>query len=609
MYPATVIKVEDQSQYQTTNILGRISTPIFMTGFASDRGTEEVGLWAGTSWYAMYGYTTSFSKYGQALKQAANVIDNGGSLYCKRVVAPDSQLANLAVYVTIQTFPATEAIVDEETGEVTTPASEARVVLKYNSVSVVCKSNDMDTLANYIEGAIPASDPDSNTIVLPLFVMASLGRGSWAPRFRITPDYRFGRSLGYAKYMMEIISPTAQDKNETIYFSLSNRVEKSSNVSMGMRINEDSNFVKCLVWEDSFDYLRGITELTLGLENGTLEAMDYLFGTDLRGNKLGNIEVDTTDFNLQSIYGNLLLNGSDGSFENGVIGNEDYTNELVKLFNGTYSEDIYNLDSVLLDLIVDANYDDKVKRAIEELITFREDVFFIRDMGLNIENIYDIEAKERNVLHNRYSSSYCNSMDVLDPETRRYIHVTIPYLMIGKLINHFLNGRNRPFAGIRYGIYWMYGNDIRKGSINFLPKVTPGVDEKQDLDDLGVNYVSIYQGYRVVMETLYTSQHVVMQSQLSFSNNVWMIQEVIKALRETCPINRYAIASGEDLSNYQNDLETVLQQYESNFLSFNLEYQADPSYEVQKIYYAVLSVRFKDFFQAEYFRIVALPNF
>ena len=153
MYPATVIKVEDQSQYQTTNILGRISTPIFMTGFASDRGTEDIGLWSGTSWYAMYGYTTSFNRYGQSLKQAANVIDNGGSLYCKRVVAPDSQLANLAVYVTIQTFPATAEIRDETTGEVTTPASEARVVLKYNSVSVVCRSNDMDTLANYIEGA------------------------------------------------------------------------------------------------------------------------------------------------------------------------------------------------------------------------------------------------------------------------------------------------------------------------------------------------------------------------------------------------------------------------------------------------------------------------
>jgi hypothetical protein len=39
----------------------------------------------------------------------------------------------------------------------------------------------------------------------------------------------------------------------------------------------------------------------------------------------------------------------------------------------------------------------------------------------------------------------------------------------------------------------------------------------------------------------------------------------------------------------------------------DIEYQADPTYEANKIYYAVLKVKFKGFYQAEFFKIVALP--
>ena len=182
------------------------------------------------------------------------------------------------------------------------------------------------------------------------------------------------------------------------------------------------------------------------------------------------------------------------------------------------------------------------------------------------------------------------------------------YLIAPMVINHFQNGCSRPFAGIRYGVYWLYGTQIKRGSINFIPKVTPTLDQKQQLEDLGVNYVCLYSGNRVVLETLYTAQHVNQHTQLSFSCNVWAIQEVIKALRARCPVSRYALASGQDLESYQTDLQNECAKYSSNFMTFNMEYQADPTYEAQKIYYAVLSVQFYDFFQTEYFKIVALPS-
>jgi len=47
--------------------------------------------------YKLYGKDISFARHGQPLLQAANIVDNGGNLLVKRVVANDSTLANIAV--------------------------------------------------------------------------------------------------------------------------------------------------------------------------------------------------------------------------------------------------------------------------------------------------------------------------------------------------------------------------------------------------------------------------------------------------------------------------------------------------------------------------------
>ena len=745
-----------------------------MQGFTSDRGTEEFSLFKGEAWHKMFGYTLDFKKHGQPLRETAAMIEAGGQVYCKRIVASDAQLANLGVYVHVQRMASDGSVLPVAGGSSsTTPSSSGtgtggstsgtgdsgsgtgtgtggsssgttttttfnlddpayssyradfvwpltaeeqawadaqlaagktatyilteipgqrettlgesydfdhvfdisktsnaaflaefgvltnaeqikanqvvagggtdsdaaaairtlrasgypddlvsgdgttvintpsgnKVVLKYNAISLTTTSNDMERLASQFEAAIPAST--DNDIVLPLFIVAGAGRGKWAPRFRISPDYRFSRGSGYAKYLFETID-SDDPMNEEIYFAADpNRVEKEKNISLEMQIEDKSNKVRVLQWEDNFDILRQLEESILGLTEGSLKDIDFLFGNDIKGFSINGIEVDNSEFNLQNVYGNLLENGSNGSFGDYPLDTEEYTRELVKLYNGTYAEEIYNLDSLSLDLVVDANYPNDVKRAIEEFVTFREDCFYVRDLGLHITGISDIESAEYDVLHNRYSSSYCNSMTVIDDQTKKYIDVTITYLLAPALIIHFINGCNRPFAGIRYGVFWQYGVDIRKNSINFLPKVTPSVDEKQQLEDLGVNYVSIYKSgntRRVVLETLYTAQHVNMQSQLSFSCNVWCIQQVVKALRERCPKSRYAFMRGNDLEDYQSDLKQELGKFSSNFLSFDMEYQHDAAYEAQKIYYAVLKVTFVDFIQAEFFKIVAMPT-
>ena len=738
MYPQTLIKIIDNSYYDDKIINSSVRIPTAMQAFASDRGTEDLELFKGETFYKMFGYNTDFATYGQALKQVSGMIDNGGQVYCKRVVAPDATLANLGIYVHIQRMadnsgtaagtttpvvtklsvnpsgfyyfgvtsdadcPTKAAVISkinsdsvvtvtlsdgttktlapaeyevtsdyEQTGafdgptenyfkialkdnpgftndgeltvnvlayisdetktsydsnggtyddalkEVTytPPVTEPKykVVLKYNAVSVNTTSNDMDEVATLFEAALPASS--ENDIVLPLVLFASQGRGTWSPRFRITPDYRFSRTTNHAKYLLEVI-PDEGEREEEFYFSLNHVVERGRNVSLEMVTdptgqNAGSNYIRVKAYTDNFTVLQEAMEDILGLIRGSLYGYDLLFGHDVRGNQVKGIEIDASEFNLQDLYGNTLDSGSNGSFGNTPLETEVYAQELVKFFNGTYCEEIYNLDAMALDFIVDADYPEDAKRAIEDFVTYREDCFFLRDMSTDVHNIHDIEIQEYWVLHNRYSSSYCNSFQVLDDVKKTYITVTMCYLLAPAIVVHFINGCNRPFAGIKYGLYWDYGNVIRKNSINFIPKVTPALDEKQQLEDLGVNYVSIYRSgatRRVVLETLWTAQHCEKHTQLSWSCNVWCIQQVIKILRERCPQNRYSFMYGQDLEDYQADLNAELGKFSSNFLSFEMEYQNDKFYEVQKIYYAVLKVKFYDFVQAEYFKIIALPT-
>lgn len=681
MYPQCLIKIIDNSYYDDKIINSSVRIPTAMQAFASDRGTEDLELFIGEDFYKMYGYNTDFATYGQALKQVSGMIDNGGQVFCKRVVAPDATLSNLGIYVHIQRMAdnSTEdtgydegdgllgddgdagagegsgsgdggsldggtsdtgagegsttgdgGSLDGDSGEGGTsgtgegsggsePTTEEdtepkyKVVLKYNAISINTTSNNMEEVATLFEAALPASS--ENDIVLPLVLIAAQGRGAWTPRFRITPDYRFSRTTNHAKYLLEVI-PDEGEKEEEFYFSLDSVVERNRNVSLEMITdptgeNKGSSYVRVKSYTDNFTILQNAMEDILGLLRGSLYGYDLLFGHDVRGNQVKGIEVDASEFNLQDIYGNTLENGSNGSFANAPLESEYYAQELVKFFNGSFCEEIYNLDAMALDFIVDADYPEDAKRAIEDFVTYREDCFFLRDMGTDVHSIHDIEIQEYWVLHNRYSSSYCNSFQVLDDITRKYITVTISYLLAPALVIHFINGCNRPFAGIKYGLFWDYGNEIRKNSINFIPKVTPALDEKQQLEDLGVNYVSIYRSgatRRVVLESLWTAQHCEKHTQLSWSCNVWCIQQVVKILRERCPIQRYSFMYGSDLEDYQSDLNAELSKFSSNFLSFEMEYQNDKFYEVQKIYYAVLKVRFYDFIQAEYFKIIALPT-
>ena len=271
---------------------------------------------------------------------------------------------------------------------------------------------------------------------------------------------------------------------------------------------------------------------------------------------------------------------------------------------GAHIEDsIFDLDDYKIAAVFDANYPLDVKDQISELVTFREDCMFFRDLGIDVKSYASIvEAESLFKTYNRYIADYLTNYQIYNPINGKRITVTAMYDFCQFMVSHFLNGAFRPTAGIANNAIL---NSAIPGTINFTPRITPQINQKALLEDLRINY-AIFQSDVCVVQSLYTSQEA--YTQLSYINNVLAIQEVARAVRTTCPKLRWTFASGNDFSSYAAAVSQVLSNYVSNFAELSFDYQQNAVYASQKIFYAVLKFRFNNWAQTEIFDLYALPT-
>ena len=229
---------------------------------------------------------------------------------------------------------------------------------------------------------------------------------------------------------------------------------------------------------------------------------------------------------------------------------------------------------------------------------------FFRDIGLGNNTLDDILFAAYDALDSKFVSVYCPTYDVIDPYSKKQITVTIGYSLAKLLTDQFNNGRNLPIAGIKFN---MIIKDAIYGTLNFAPTVCPDPigNQKTVLEEARINFASYIDG-DLVIETLYTNQSA--YTQFSFANNVLGIQEVVKAIRTRCPAIRYTFIDGKDLEKYKAEIEEVIAPFRSNFKALQFEYVADAAMELNKIFYGVLKVVFRDFIQTEWFKVIALNS-
>ena len=344
---------------------------------------------------------------------------------------------------------------------------------------------------------------------------------------------------------------------------------------------------------------------------------DLIFGTNRKGIKYSSIDVNLEDVDFTLVSGIELIGGSNGYFgtspelektktiakESPVTVRERYYQQMEEFYDGTFTDEIYDLDSYQIDACFDACFPIELKEKILQLADYRNDFEFFRDFNLDCISMDVINNYREKLTRSIHAVDYCQAYDVIDPYSKKQITVSIMFSLAPMLTSHIRLNRNVPFAGQRNNAII---DEIITGTLNFKPRVTPLVNDKDELEDLRVNFGSYYKD-DFTLETVYTSQED--YTQLSFANNVLAMQEVIKALRVYFPIKRYAyITSSQDLDAYTSDINTMLDQFRSNFSELEFVYTGDQVHLDNKIYKAMLSYRFNNFIQAELVDAYALPT-
>lgn len=465
-----------------------------------------------------------------------------------------------------------------------------------------------------------------------LFTITDTGRGVSSKYIRITADQYTRRPVNYVKYALEVLD--GNKTIETLYFTLNDDIVESTDGTAETRrsmaletiVKRQSKNLRAKFYKDEFDsFVEEVSNDTIDGTDSTTEYEvmngDILFGYDRYGRPSANISIDANSSNLAAVTGNNLVNGSNGSFGNYPIKltpaiNDDgtttglsaYEQEVYNVFSGKYSDDIYDLDDTRIDVIFDCAYPIKIKKAIAELVEFREDCFFFRDFGASGNTDFASISDTLDTINDksRFCANYINNFDTVDPYSKKEISVSVTYPLAGMFANHYINGVSRPFCGQKYGIIFS-DDEIVPGTINFSPKRTPRTDaniltydQKQWFDDYRLNYIAYYNGVPT-MDTEYTSQE--RYTQLSWLHNVLMVQKVMHTVRIQCPKDRYSFINGNDYAQYKDDVQTVLNKFSSMFKTIDMKYVEDENYALNKVFYAVIEVSFKDFVQSEIFKL------
>ena len=639
-YPKSRFEILNQTQVQnidTRSVDKNIA--LYMQPYTSDKGTEDWELLTSLEDFTSTKGSMSFKKHGQAQLTVAQALRTGAYVLGKRLVSDDATLANTTVLAHL-----VKSTVDSK---------DITFVYLYTKSGKDCKTFEEACEVGYGE-----FDAEAESIVdIPLLTVTPMGRGESLMYFRLTPEYapyRSKNSTEYAKYSFEVIENN--EVLESISVSMNPEIIFDGvSQSVNTKVKSLSKHVRVKMYEDGIYALVKELAKTTGEDVPAMELIncDFINGYDRKGINLidGVVTAATNESSVSSLWtankpsditvydlangaensdgvGIPLSNGSFGTLGNNPMGSEASKAELKKLlldvfganndvtdegdiqYPSSFNSIIYDLDAYKVDCIFDCAWPVEVKQAIVNLINFRGDMVFLSDLGTeNVTSLAGIsEAVEKSnvdstsyeTYYSSYESKYHNYFKIIDPFSKKEITVTMPYLLIDKMTTHIAKGINHPFAGMANNLVF---DNIIENSINFLPVEIPGIDQKQELVNMNVNYLSLYDGVPV-METMYVNQNE--HSQLSYLHNIMAIQEIIKVIRTRCPRTRYTFLDGNDLEKYISDVQSIVKEYSSNFKSISCEYMADDKYEQNNIFYAVLKVQFKNFIQEEYFKIIAI---
>lgn len=512
------------------------------------------------------------------------------------------------------------------------------------------------------------SDPSatiSDGILFPLFSIFDSGRGESDKYFSIEPSYALAKSNGKMIYTLNVIDGTTSATIESWSFSIDENGQTTllKKTDIQTVVSGNSYLIDASCYYEGWDaLLDAIGEF--GVPSTIFSDYDIMNKKQLSGKSLGTVSfispVSGLSYILASPKSSTNPTGyAPSSFdydykipeylENGASGDITAMKETPAKFyasmhealTGVFSKDIYNFDLYNFDAIFDANYDSaQVKLDIMNLACYRNDCVAFMDMGTKVSSLqqakdmmnWDGTIAGKSELETNPDYYYlkhcavwttCLFYDMKNPFDGRQITVTATMGASLRMVNHYINGYNRPFAGAMYQIQFP---EAIQGTVNYIPKIYPNstftpeeldntypsdaaciTNEKQEMCDIKVNYASYINGV-LTMETLFTTYDK--DSELSYVNNVMTVQVIMKKIREKLPsITRYGFMDSDSLAQYKSLVQdAVIDKYAQYFAALTFKYIEDVNYSKNKIFYGALEVKFKPFSQSEIIKVTVLNN-
>lgn len=505
----------------------------------------------------------------------------------------------------------------------------------------------------------------SDGILFPLFTIFESGRGVSDKYFSIEPNYSLAKSNGKMIYTLKVIdgSTSATVESWTMSIDANGTSSTLKKTDIQTVVSGNSYLIDATCYYSAWDELSDALA-DFGAPSSVFSSYDIMNKKLLSGKALTRVEFTSpttgqsyvlatprtasnptgyaaSAFDYDYTVPEYLDNGAYGDLVSLADNTDEFYDAMHEALTGVFSKDIYNFDLYAWDCIFDANYDSaQVKLDLQNIAAYRNDCVAFMDMGTKVSSLQqckDMMAWDGTIAgkseletdpayyYLKHNAVWVTDLfyDMKNPFDGRQITVTGTLGASLRMVNHYINGYNRPFAGKMYQIEFP---EAIEGTVNYIPKIYPNTtftpeelentypsdaacitNEKQEMNDIKVNYATYLNGV-LTMETLFTTYDK--DSELSYVNNVMTVQVIMKKIREKLPaITRYGFMDSDSLAQYKTDVQDkVIDQYAHDFASISFKYIEDAEYAKNKIFYGALEVKFKPFSQSEIIKVTVLNN-
>lgn len=497
------------------------------------------------------------ASFGQSYYQVLNWLENGGVVKGVRLTAKDATHANLLLMLDIKTVETQKTnesgeplYKDEEGNETTISSGNTPIMVKKANVKyrletfVKIATNDVD-IKSLMRGKMTT---DEDGLHIPVLCMVCRGKGSYGKMFRLrmTPATQRDRESAYRNYNFEILkneNGLSKVKGAPVNVST---YPKARNVARQSEYIEDviqrQNFpVKVFALEEGFyaatDALKEVIEQTVpGID---AQAIDIITFFDTTLSRYKNVEISSESLDLTALEGFGLESGSDGSFAESNPNRWDAMYErLADLFKGDVDPTISDVKEHRFKLTLDANYPLEVKKLMASWRGRRDDAPLVLDASIMYTKA-NLEAylKEELKVDTFGTFINVNNFDTYDKYTGKNITVTQNWLWSILLPRHLREkGSHIPFAGVDIPL----NEYIIEGSLR---PALGDPEDKTDIYNLRGNYIEKESG-KYIFGTNVTSQSV--ESELSYTNNVFVLYEVKEALKSLSAQFRFKFSDSDE---------------------------------------------------------------